>query len=316
MKRLKENARQVAGSRSTVLITGESGTGKELLARAIHQASSRRDKPFVAINCGGIPDTLLESELFGYVSGAFTGASNKGRMGKFELAEGGVIFLDEISTMPLYLQVKLLRVLQERVIIRLGSNRPVHIDVRVIAASNENLEECIARNSFREDLYYRLNVIPLEIPPLRERSADISILADYFLDKYCSLFGKSKPRLRGAVVEFLETYAWPGNVRELEHVMEYAVNLMSGAGFLGLENLPAKLLESARSKPAAPETRHATPAGERRPPAIEPLSVLEERAIRAAILQYGDSTAGKKRAARALGLSLATLYRKITSFSK
>ena len=317
MKKLKENARQVAGSRSTVLITGESGTGKELLARAIHQASARRDKPFVAINCGGIPDTLLESELFGYVSGAFTGASNKGRMGKFELAEGGVIFLDEISTMPLYLQVKLLRVLQERVITRLGSNRPVHIDVRVIAASNENLEECIARNSFREDLYYRLNVIPLEIPPLRERSADVPILADYFLDKYCALFGKSKLRLRGAVVEFLEGHSWPGNVRELEHVMEYAVNLMPDTGFIGLENLPAKLLEAARGRPAAPEARPVAPAGgDREPPVIEPLSVLEERAIRAAILHYGDSTTGKKRAARALGLSLATLYRKLTTFSK
>ena len=315
MQKLKDNALQVADSRSTVLITGESGTGKELLARAIHQASSRRNKPFIAINCGGIPDSLLESELFGYVSGAFTGASNKGRMGKFELAEGGVIFLDEISTMPLYLQVKLLRVLQERVIIRLGSNRPVHVDVRVIAASNEDLEQCIARNSFREDLYYRLNVIPLDIPPLRERSADVPILADYFLDKYCALFKKRKPRLRGSVARFLENYPWPGNVRELEHTIEYAVNLMTDAETLGPENLPAKLLESASGKMAGPETDRPLPAREARPPVIEPLAVLEERAIRAAIGHYGDSTAGKKQAAKALGLSLATLYRKLTSFS-
>ena len=332
MKKLKDNALQVADSRSTVLITGESGTGKELLARAIHQASSRRDKPFIAINCGGIPDSLLESELFGYVSGAFTGASNKGRMGKFELAEGGVIFLDEISAMPLYLQVKLLRVLQERVIIRLGSNRLVHVDVRVIAASNENLEECIKRNSFREDLYYRLNVIPLDIPPLRERREDIPFLADYFLDKYCALFGKRKPRLRSAVGGFLENYTWPGNVRELEHVMEYAVNLMPDTGVLGLEDLPEKLLETVRGKAATAAPAQIIPArdtpsaamngqvptvAEPAPPLpVLPLPVLEERAIRAALAHYGDSTAGKKRAAKALGLSLATLYRKVAAFSK
>lgn len=315
MQMLKDNALQVAGSRSTVLITGESGTGKELLARAIHQASSRRDKPFIAINCGGIPDTLLESELFGYVSGAFTGASNKGRMGKFELAEGGVIFLDEVSSMPLYLQVKLLRVLQERVIIRLGSNRLVHVDVRVIAASNEHLEDCIARNAFREDLYYRLNVIPLEIPPLRERNTDVLILADYFLDKYCALFGKRKPRLRHAMANFLENYPWPGNVRELEHVMEYAVNLMPDTGPLGLENLPKKLMETAREKTHAPERCATSPLPEPQTPTIEPLAVLEARAIRAALDHYGHTTAGKKRAAQALGLSLATLYRKAPSFS-
>lgn len=309
LRKLKDRALQVADSSSTVLITGESGTGKELLARAIHQASPRHDKPFIAINCGGIPDTLLESELFGYVSGAFTGASTKGRMGKFELAEGGVIFLDEISAMPLYVQVKLLRVLQERVIIRLGSNKLFHVDVRVIAASNENLGECIARNAFRDDLYYRLNVIPLDIPPLRERAGDVPILAEYFLQRYCSLFGKAKPRLRTSVLGLLEAYPWPGNVRELEHVMEYAVNMLSKSGGLSLEHLPGKLLDSLKS---APTEKAARPPEQG---AVEPLAALEERAIRAALDKYGRSTQGKKAAAGALGLSLATLYRKMQTFS-
>ena len=328
LQKLKSRAMQVADSHSTVLITGESGTGKELLARAIHHAGPRKDKPFIAINCGGIPDTLLESELFGYVSGAFTGASNKGRMGKFELAEGGVIFLDEISAMPLYVQVKLLRVLQERTIIRLGSNRLIHVDVRVIAASNENLLECIGRNTFREDLYYRLNVIPLDIPSLRERGGDVPILADYFLDKYCALFHKRKPRLRASLLRLLENYAWPGNVRELEHVIEYAVNMMPENGPLGTESLPGKLLQTMRT--AAPHREpdppgpgvvresgagHENGAVRENDAPIEPLSVLEERAIRAALSKFGMSTEGKKQAAHALGLSLATLYRKMIAFS-
>lgn len=319
IRKLKDRAMKVADSNSTVLITGESGTGKELLARAIHQASPRRDFPFIAINCGSIPDTLLESELFGYVSGAFTGASNKGRMGKFELAGGGVIFLDEISSTPLYVQVKLLRVLQERVIVRLGSNRHIHVDVRVIAATNENLQDCIRRNAFREDLYYRLNVIPLDIPPLRERTGDVAILADFFLDKYCALFQKRKPRLRSSLLRMLEGYAWPGNVRELEHVVEYAVNMMPENGSLGLDCLPAQILEAFQETDGT-QRRRETPQGVGAVPfpsasVVESLQILEERAIRAAIERYGRSTAGKKQAARALGLSLATLYRKMAAFS-
>lgn len=314
LRRLKERAMQVSDSSSTVLITGESGTGKELLARAIHQASSRRNKPFIAINCGGIPDTLLESELFGYVSGAFTGASAKGRMGKFELSEGGVIFLDEISAMPLYVQVKLLRVLQERVIIRLGSNKLIHVDVRVIAASNENLEECISRNAFREDLYYRLNVIPLDIPSMRERTGDVPILAEHFLEKYCTLFGKPKPRLRSSFLRLLEDYAWPGNVRELEHVIEYAVNMMPESGVLGLESLPVKLLDALKKEPS-PCLAEESGFGKTSHADIEPLAVMEERSIRKALELFGHTTHGKKAAAKALGLSLATLYRKMNSFS-
>ena len=315
LRRLKDRALQVSDSSSTVLITGESGTGKELLARAIHQASSRRNKPFIAINCGGIPDTLLESELFGYVSGAFTGASAKGRMGKFELSEGGVIFLDEISAMPLYVQVKLLRVLQERVIIRLGSNKLIHVDVRVIAASNENLEECISRNTFREDLYYRLNVIPLDIPSMRERTGDVPILAEHFLEKYCTLFGKRKPRLRSSFLHLLEDYSWPGNVRELEHVIEYAVNMMPESGVLGIESLPGKLLDALKKESAGSNVEEPSSSGKSSQTDIEPLAVMEQRAIRKALDLFGHTTQGKKAVAKALGLSLATLYRKMNSFS-
>ncbi len=309
LRTLKSRAMNVADSSSTVLISGESGTGKELLARAIHQTGSRRDHPFVAINCGGIPETLLESELFGYVSGAFTGASSRGRMGKFELAQGGVIFLDEISTMPLYLQVKLLRVLQERMITRLGSNKQIYVNVRVIAASNEDLQDCIRRNVFREDLYYRLNVIPLNIPPLRERAGDVAVLANHFLDKYCALFQKHRPRLRSALLNLLESHSWPGNVRELEHVLEYAVNMMPDNGSLTLDCLPAQFLEAVKEAP------EAVVPGQEPNAALEPLSVLEERAIRAALERFGQSTEGKKRSARTLGISLATLYRKMESFS-
>lgn len=317
LRKLKVRALKVADSSSTVLINGESGTGKELLARAIHQASQRRNAPFIAINCGAMPEALLESELFGYVSGAFTGASSKGRMGKFELAQGGVIFLDEISTMPLYMQVKLLRVLQERTIIRLGSNKLMHVDVRVIAASNENLADCIKRNVFREDLYYRLNVIPMTMPPLRERNGDVPILADYFLDKYCTLFEKTRPQFSSGIMEILESCSWPGNVRELEHVIEYIVNMLPENGLISLDCLPAHILGGYNvelvgykdNKDAAARPR-AENTGE-----IQLLRILEEKEIRKALEKYGNTTSGKKMAAKALGLSLATLYRKMQSFS-
>ena len=309
LRKIKDKAMKVADSSSTILITGESGTGKELLARAIHRAGARRDHPFIAINCGGIPDTLLESELFGYVSGAFTGASSRGRMGKFELAEGGVIFLDEISSMPLYLQVKLLRVLQEKVIVRLGSNRLVRVNVRVVAAANEDLQDCIRRNTFREDLYYRLNVIPLYMPALRERKGDVPILAEYFVEKYCGLFNKSQPRLRASLVRLLESYPWPGNVRELEHVLEYAINMMPDKGPLTLDCLPP-LVRPESSSGAADAPAPVQPVEL----PLEPLHVLEKRALHSALERFGPSTEGKKRAAAALGISLATLYRKMTSF--
>lgn len=238
---LKEKIMKVAASSSTVLITGESGTGKEMVATAIWKASDRRDGKFVAINCAAIPEALLESELFGYVKGAFTGADPNGRMGKFELANKGVIFLDEIGDMPLYLQAKLLRVIQERKIIRIGSNQVIPIDVRILAATNKNLKEMIKANKFREDLYYRLNVIPMEIAPLRERKEDIEALAVYFAGKYAELFKKYFWKITDSVMEKLKAYFWEGNVRELENVMEFMINMMGPDGILDEKTLPREL---------------------------------------------------------------------------
>ena len=314
MQDLKARVVQIAVTPSTVLITGESGTGKEMFARAIHAASSRSDKPFVAINCGAIPDALLESELFGYVRGAFTDADPTGRMGKFELADHGVLFLDEISSMPLYLQVKLLRVLQERSFSRLGSNTLVNVDIRIIAASNEKLPELIAEKRFREDLFYRLNVIPLDLPPLRERKDDMPLLAEFFLDKYCRLFNKAPARLTTGILGSLMEYDWPGNIREFENCIEYMVNMHEG-GFMRPDVLPDKISRrpsSASRRAAAASTRLrpvAKEEGEDAP--IVPLEELEQKAIERALARFGDTAEGKKLAARALGIGIATLYRKI-----
>ena len=305
MLALKSQIKQVAGSTSTVLITGESGTGKELVARAVHAESDRRDKPFIGLNCGAIPETLLESELFGYARGAFSGASPKGRIGKFELANHGVIFLDEIGTLPLYLQVKLLRVLQERQLTRLGSNTLIDIDVRVIAATNSDLVQSIEQKMFREDLYYRLNVIPLELPPLRDRLDDLSLLANHFLDKYARRFGKEVGAVGEATLTVLAAYDWPGNVRELENVIEYAVNMMpESGGYLGPEFLPAKITAGGRG----PARKLEEAAGDG---LVEPLAELERRAIERALTIYGQDGKGKTKAAKALGIGVATLYRKI-----
>ena len=306
MKRLKSQIRQVAGSTSTVLITGESGTGKELVARAIHAESDRRDKPFIGINCGAIPETLLESELFGYARGAFSGANPKGRIGKFELANQGVIFLDEIGTLPIYLQVKLLRVLQERQLVRLGSNNLIDIDVRVIAATNADLQKSIEQNMFREDLYYRLNVIPIELPPLRDRLEDLPNLANHFLMKYANLFNKDVGSVGEAVLAILAAYDWPGNVRELENVIEYAVNMMpEQGGYLEAEHLPAKITASTKRR-FSPKLDEAAGDG-----LVEPLAILEKRAIERALAIYGHDSKAKNKAAKALGIGVATLYRKI-----
>jgi len=300
VQELKEKVRKISPSTSTILIRGESGTGKELVARAIHRESERRDEPFVAVNCGSIPDTLMESELFGYVKGAFTGADPKGRIGKFELANKGTLFLDEIGDMPLYLQVKLLRVLQERNITRIGSNNQIKVDVRVIAATHKNLTEMIKDNTFREDLFYRLNVIPLEIAPLRERKADIETLAYHFIRKYSQLFSKSFKRLEPEVVEALLAYDWPGNVRELENIIEFMVNMMDADGQLRKNLLPRNLI----LPPAA-----AGPGLD--PHKVRPIRELEFEEIRKALQIYGASSQGKKVAAQKLGIGIATLYRKI-----
>lgn len=294
-------------SRATVLITGESGTGKELVARAIHAASGRRDKPFIGINCGAIPDALLESELFGYTGGAFTGASAKGRIGKFELAHKGVLFLDEISTMPLYLQVKLLRVLQERAFTRLGSNRLIEVDIRIIAATNEDLAGAVRQGRFREDLFYRLNVIPLQVPPLRDRHGDIELLSSHFLARYSARFNKPVPSLGPDMLAALSAYPWPGNVREFENVMEFMVNMAPPGGVLHPDMLPPSVrgaLPSSAPSPSAP----LPPGG------IIPLRDLERNAILDAVRRCGDDTPGKKAAAAALGIGVATLYRKLKEY--
>jgi two-component system response regulator PilR (NtrC family) len=224
MEKLKQTIRTVAPTSSTVVITGESGTGKELVARAIHACSPRAGEPFVSVNCGAFPETLLESELFGYVKGAFTGATQNKR-GLFEVANGGTVFLDEISEMSLAMQVKLLRVLQERVVRPVGGTAEIPIDVRLIAATNNDLERMVADNQFREDLYYRISVIPIEVPPLRDRREDLPLLANHFLKKYVAASGKQITRISELSLKLLAGYDWPGNVRQLENTIERAVAL-------------------------------------------------------------------------------------------
>lgn len=305
---MQKEIKKVAKSTSTVLITGESGTGKEMVATAIWKASSRKDNRFVAINCGAIPEPLLESELFGYVKGAFSGADPNGRMGKFELANKGVIFLDEIGDMPLYLQVKLLRVLQERKIIRIGSNQVIPIDVRVIAATNKDLKEMMAANKFREDLYYRLNVIPLKIAPLRERREDIKELVYFFAKRYAKLFGKNLRRISEETMDYLYNYPWYGNVRELENTMEFMINMMENEGILDTKTLPDNFFEEARE-----ETKESIDVSYE---TVRSLKELEKEEILKAIRLYGSDTEGKKKAAKALGIGLATLYRKMEEYSQ
>ncbi len=228
--------KRVSSSKSTVLITGESGTGKELIARAIHQNSPRHNQPFVAVSCGAIPENLLESELFGYMKGAFTGAvANK--MGLFELADRGTLFLDEIGELPLLIQVKLLRVLQEKQFKRVGGTKDISVDVRIVSATNRDLQKMVSENMFREDLYYRLNVIPIHLPPLRERKEDIPLLARHFLEKYNHEIGKHFTHVSDEAMERLQAYDWPGNIRELENVIERAVALETEP-VIEVSNLP------------------------------------------------------------------------------
>ena len=245
MEKLKQTIRTVASTQSTILIYGESGTGKELVARAVHVCSPRAAEPFVSINCGAFPETLLESELFGYVKGAFTGA-NQNKRGLFEVAHEGTIFLDEISETSLTMQVKLLRVLQERVVRPIGSSSEIAIDVRVIAATNRDLDKLVSENLFREDLYYRLNVIPVHVPPLRERRGDIALLANHFLKKYAPAAGRNISRVNIHSLEALSNYDWPGNVRQLENTVERAVALETG------EELRVEIpVERAKARAAA-----------------------------------------------------------------
>lgn len=297
IKLLKDKVRKIGASTSTVLIIGESGTGKELFARAIHMESERSENAFVAINCAAIPDALLESELFGYVKGAFTGADPKGKMGKVEFANNGTLFLDEIGDMPLYLQSKLLRVLEQREIVRLGSNSPIPVDVRIIAATNKNLEKLIEDGMFREDLYYRLNVIPFYIPPLRDRKEDISIMTNFFAHKYGKLFKKNKVTFTEEVMDIFYKYNWPGNVRELENTVEFVMNMVEKDGIVTKNILPKKLMLEDEFEAGSLS-----------------LEAMEMQYIKRALALYGNSQEGKQRAADELGIGIATLYRKLKKY--
>lgn len=294
---LIERAKLVAAGTSTVLLQGESGTGKEMFARAIHQASPFRNGPFQAINCSAIPEMLLESELFGYEEGAFTGARKGGKPGKFELADGGTIFLDEIGDMPLFLQAKLLRVLESKTLERVGGTTALHFNTRVVAATHHDLESMLREGKFRDDLYYRLNVIPLYIPSLKERREDILFLAKSFLEKYCFLNNKEIGTMEPEVEEMLLNYDWPGNVRELENVIEHAVNFEQSLQ-LNKGSLPQWLFNKLHN-PIQPERLK------------NQVSEWEFEVIEKLIAEQGTSLAAKKAIAKKLGISLTTLYRKI-----
>jgi transcriptional regulator with PAS, ATPase and Fis domain len=332
---LKRQARRVAGTDSTVLLLGETGTGKELMAQAIHAGSHRAAGPFVGVNIAAVPDTLLEAEFFGVAPGAFTGADRKARPGKFQLADGGTLFLDEIGDMPLALQAKLLRVLQEQEVEPLGSQRVQPVDVRVIAATSRDLPRMVAEGQFRADLFYRLNVLPLRLPALRERLTDLDALADHLLEDIGRRSGLTHRSLGADALECLAAHGWPGNIRELRNLLEQAcllsdelvigaaqvAPLLAGArGQVPSEDGPVRAAPGARAGTgpdaglAPPEEAAGASAAIVPPPTITPLPVavaaLEAESIRAALAATGGN---KLAAARLLGISRATLYEKLTS---
>jgi two-component system NtrC family response regulator len=294
---------KVAQSRASVFITGPSGTGKELIAKAIHYNSQRKDRPFISINCGALTETLLESELFGHEKGAFTGAVVM-KKGRFEVADGGTLFLDEVGDMPTPLQVKLLRVLQEMEFERVGGTRTIKVDVRVLSASNRNIKEDVANNLFREDLFYRLNVMEIEVPPLHERVDDIPLLVRHFIEKYREDKGKNKIELSPEAWKALYTYMWPGNVRELENVIERAVVLCSGE-VITKEDLPDFLLEE---KEEEIDLNKIVPVNLTLPEAFEQ---LEEKLIKRA-LKYSNQV--QSRAAEMLGISRHVMHYKMKKY--
>lgn len=301
-------AKTAAKTGSTVLITGESGTGKELFAHAIHQASERRLMPFVIVNCAAIPETLLESELFGHEKGAFTQATHMKR-GKLELANGGTLFLDEIGDMSPPLQAKLLRFLQTRRFERIGGLHPIEVDVRIIAATNRKLEQLIATNTFREDLYYRLNVIRLEIPPLRKRLQDLAPLASVLMERIGRRIGVQTRGISNKAIAMLAEYHWPGNIRELENVLERLMN-ESQSGVIPDSLVLHHIRRLTCSQPVTEEAG----LSDFREQVVTPLRLLEKRAILQALQYFGSTVEGKKRAASALGISLATLYNKLRDY--
>ncbi|MHB8075821.1 sigma 54-interacting transcriptional regulator [Desulfosporosinus fructosivorans] len=298
MCEIRERAKVIAGGKSTVLIRGESGTGKEMLARAIHNLSPRHQGMFMAINCTAIPEALLESELFGYEDGAFTGARKGGKIGKIELANKGTLFLDEIGDMPLFLQAKILRVLQERQVERIGGITPTTVDVRVIAATHRNLEEMMAKGEFREDLYYRINVIPMLIKPLRERKEDLTTLCEHFIQVYNQQLNKNVQFLSDGFRQRLRDYSWPGNVRELQNILEYAMSLTEDST-LTEDHLSPRLKQSEKSEDLDGFN----------------LENIERETILRCLRTSEDSVRGKERAAKALGIGMATLYRKLARYN-
>ena len=292
-------ARRIAPLSTNVLITGDSGTGKDVLARAIHDASPRAGGPFVAVNCGAIPAELIQSTLFGYVEGAFTGAHRKGRPGQFEAASGGTLLLDEIAEMPLPMQVNLLRVLEDSRITRVGGTKPLAVDVRVIAATNKDLEEEIRQGRFRQDLFYRLNVVRINMPPLRERGKDILLLANHFIDEFTTKMQRRVRRVEADFYDLLTVYPWPGNIRELRHAMESAVALMP-SDVLSCRNLPAYILR------AAPASGEKT--------ASEPRFNLENLQREAILGAHAHFRGNITKMANALGIGRNTLYAKLKKF--
>ncbi|MDB8789225.1 sigma 54-interacting transcriptional regulator [Romboutsia sp. 1001216sp1] len=298
---VKKEALIASKSTSTVLITGESGTGKELFARAIHNHSNRCENPFVAVNCAAIPDNLLESELFGYEEGAFTGAKKGGKLGKFEIANKGTIFLDEIGDMSLHLQAKLLRVLQEKELNKIGAKSNKFIDVRIIAATNKDLEKMVLKGTFREDLYYRLNVIPISLPNLRQRKDDIPDLIDFMIKEYSRKLEKHVTGIDKNVLDVMLEYKWPGNIRELQNIIEYGVNMSIGE-IITLDVIPNKLKNVELEEVLVQNDK------------IRTLEELEKAEIIKALHKYKDYKKDKELVAKALGISRATLYRKLEKY--
>ncbi|WP_139551662.1 sigma-54 interaction domain-containing protein [Escherichia coli] len=309
MRQLKRLISRIAPSPSSVMVVGESGTGKEVVARAIHKLSGRRNKPFIAINCAAIPEQLLESELFGYVKGAFTGASTNGKTGLIQAANTGTLFLDEIGDMPLMLQAKLLRAIEAREILPIGASSPIQVDIRIISATNQNLAQFIAEGKFREDLFYRLNVIPITLPPLRERQEDIELLVHYFLHLHTRRLGSVYPGIAPDVVEILRKHRWPGNLRELSNLMEYLVNVVPSGEVIDSTLLPPNLLNNGTT-----EQSDVTEASEAHLSLDDAggtaLEEMEKQMIREALSRHNS----KKEVADELGIGIATLYRKIKKY--
>ncbi len=309
MKYLKKIAKRAAENNSAVLLDGATGTGKELFAHAIHKASYRKFGRFIRVNCAAIPSDLLESELFGYEEGAFTGASKEGKPGKFELANGGTIFLDEISSLPLKMQAKLLRVLQEKEFTRVGGTETIELDVRVIAASNENLETKIKNNNFRKDLYYRLNVIRLKLPPLKERKDDIPLLARKKLKDLISEFEIEDLEFASETLDYLKAYDWPGNIRELFNVIERTINFVEGR-VIKPEHLPPIISEQANPVEQVSLNNQDFQFGETLN-LKDNVARLEKESIQKALAMTGCN---KSKAARLLGIHRTNLYDKLEKY--